>query len=433
MFVYELFEDSNKTAVLSYGRCNPPSIGHAKLIDKILSIPGDHVIVISHTQDNKKNPLTVEEKIQYLQKMYPGKNVFFPASKECPTIVTAASRLYENGYTDLIIVVGADRVEAFTQLFNQYNGVFNDKGQGYEFKSIKVISAGERDPDADGVEGMSASKMREAAITNNVEAFKSGLAPALQPYAEKMMQQISSRLSISKKKIKESFALEFETVDLRTMSEVTNHLHNQRKQFFENKLLDVRRRPAGKTSGLRHLHENADYDSVVQYVNTLKRYGLSDRQKLSVGSKVSVMYLDLNFGFNEIEISGSSNLKEVAEIVTTNDKKIKIIKFTDGDYYPRGPIATFNGKPIDYAIFFKSSEDYNNAIMIAPVAVPDKWQLYINNTAQVSEGEVIPFAKKEPKRVEPTQCKKCGGKLEGGMHDGKRIKICVPCLTMYEL
>ena len=196
MFINELFEDDGaKPAVLTYGRFSPPTIGHTKLVDKLLSIPGDHFVVVSHTQDNKKNPLFADEKIALLRKMYPGKKIFVAATKENPTIITSAITLYNKGYTDLVIVVGSDRVEGFNTLFNQYNGKFNAAGVGYKFNSINVVSAGERDPDADGVEGMSASKMREAAMTDDLAAFTSGLHPALRPEAANIMATVKERLT----------------------------------------------------------------------------------------------------------------------------------------------------------------------------------------------------------------------------------------------
>ena len=211
MFVYNLFESTKDTVVLTYGRMNPPTIGHQKLVDAVLAIPGDHVIMVSHTQDNKKNPLTAQEKVACLKKMYPGKNVFFPASPENPTLITAASNLSAKGYKNLIVVVGADRVAQFETLLNQYNGVFNDEGKGYKFKNIKVVSAGDRDPDADSVEGMSASKMREFAIAGNVNSFALGLPTALKSMATDLVAKIKERLApkvkvkktAMKKKVKE--------------------------------------------------------------------------------------------------------------------------------------------------------------------------------------------------------------------------------------
>ena len=181
---------AGKTAVLTYGRMNPPTVGHAKLIDAVLSIPGEHFVFVSHSQDNKKNPLAVEDKIYYLKKMYPGKDVFYAASKEVPTIFHAATLLYKQGYENLVVVVGADRVAQFDESIRKYNGKFDEKNDGYNFKSIKVVSAGDRDPDAEGVEGISASKMREFALAGDVAGFKQGLHPAIQGEAKGMMQKI---------------------------------------------------------------------------------------------------------------------------------------------------------------------------------------------------------------------------------------------------
>jgi len=202
MFITELFEATKGTAVLAYGRFNPPTIGHQKLIDKVLSIPGDHYIIVSHSQDNKKNPLSAGEKITWLNKMYPGKRCFYAASAESPSIMTWASTLYQKGYKNLIVICGDDRVPAFTALLNQYNGGFNDEGQGYNFNSLEILSSGVRDPDADGAEGMSASKLRELAMAGNENEFKLGLHPALRPFAHKIMTQISSRIGVKKPKKK---------------------------------------------------------------------------------------------------------------------------------------------------------------------------------------------------------------------------------------
>jgi hypothetical protein len=188
-------ESSGKTAVVTYGRMSPPTTGHSKLIDHVLKQKGDHHIIVSHSQDNKKNPLSVEEKIGYLHKMYPDhKQIFHAASKEKPTIFHHAADLYKSGYHHLHVVVGADRVKEFHDSLHKYNGKFDENGNGYHFKSIKVSSAGDRDPDAEGTEGMSASKMRAHAVANNESEFKKGLHPALHSDAKEMMKKIKDRL-----------------------------------------------------------------------------------------------------------------------------------------------------------------------------------------------------------------------------------------------
>ena len=194
-FKQYLEENTGKTAVLSFGRLSPPTTGHQKLIDANLKQHGDHHVIVSHTQDNKKNPLTAEEKLHYLHKMYPEhKHVFSASSKEHPTIFHAAANLHKKGYDHLHVVVGEDRVKEFHESLNKYNGKFDQKGNGYHFKSIKVSSAGHRDPDAEGTEGMSASKMRHHAIEGNTEEFKKGLHPALHAHAEEIMKKIKDRI-----------------------------------------------------------------------------------------------------------------------------------------------------------------------------------------------------------------------------------------------
>jgi hypothetical protein len=190
-----MLESKDRTAVLSYGRMSPPTVGHAKLVDHVLKQPGDHHIYVSHIQDSKKNPLHVSEKIDMLHKMYPKhKQVFHAASKETPTIFHAATKLHKTGYQHLHVVVGADRVQEFHDSLHKYNGKFDKNGNGFHFKSIKVSSAGDRDPDAEGTEGMSASKMRKHAVEGNETEFKKGLHPALHAHAKEIMSTIKGRL-----------------------------------------------------------------------------------------------------------------------------------------------------------------------------------------------------------------------------------------------
>lgn len=193
-FKQYISEGSGKTAVLTFGRFNPPHKGHAKLVDHVLKQSGDHHVVVSHSQDNKKNPLSAAEKVGYLKKMYPNHaHMFHAASSENPSIFHHAARLHAAGYDHLHVVVGADRVDEFRHSLNKYNGKFKD-GKGYHFKSIKVSSGGDRDPDAEGTEGMSASKMRAHALSGNEAGFKQGLHPALHKHAKEMMDKIRSRI-----------------------------------------------------------------------------------------------------------------------------------------------------------------------------------------------------------------------------------------------
>ena len=174
-----------KTAVITFGRFNPPTIGHDKMVKAILKNAkrhgGDPYVFASGSQDAKKNPLPYEEKMVLMQKMFParGYNLFRYAQAKVPTVMHAASKLHEDGYEELVMVVGSDRVNQFKKLLPMYNGVENKPHGFYNFSNIRVESAGERDPDADGAEGMSASKMREFAVNSDFDQFKSGMPNTL--------------------------------------------------------------------------------------------------------------------------------------------------------------------------------------------------------------------------------------------------------------
>lgn len=196
--IKQLLEESEKRGVLAFGRFNPPTQGHAKLVDAALNEPGMKRIYVSHTQDNKKNPLHAEEKIDILHKMYPNHKHFFrKSSKEEPTIFHAAAKMHKEGIKHLTVIAGEDRVKEFQDKLNNYNGKFDDKGNGYHFKSITVKSAGARDPDAEGAEGMSATKMRNAALKGDKKTFRSGLHHNISDKdADDMMKKIKERLGV---------------------------------------------------------------------------------------------------------------------------------------------------------------------------------------------------------------------------------------------
>lgn len=163
-------EGKESTAVMAFGRLNPPTTGHAKLVDKMREIGDGHhkELVVSHSQDAKKNPLSASQKLKHVKRYFPGLHVS-ASSKDEPTLIHHAKRLNQAGHKHLVFVAGSDRTHEYKQLLNKYNG------KEYNFKSIKVVSAGKRDPDAEGTEGMSASKMREHAKSGNFKEFRKGV------------------------------------------------------------------------------------------------------------------------------------------------------------------------------------------------------------------------------------------------------------------
>jgi hypothetical protein len=174
---------AEKTTVFAFGRMNPPTVGHEKLVNKVKEVAkarkADHLIVLSHTKDIRKskrtqikNPLSADVKLKHAKRFFPKTNLKV-SSKESPSYLTHAAELHKSGTQHLIMVGGSDRVEEYHKTLHHFNG--EGEGKLFNFKSIKVVSAGERDPDAEGVEGMSASKMREHAKNNNYDEFKKGI------------------------------------------------------------------------------------------------------------------------------------------------------------------------------------------------------------------------------------------------------------------
>jgi len=176
-FLEFLIEQKEKHAVMAFGRLNPPTIGHEKLVQKVQDVAkevkGSAHLVVSHSQDPKKNPLSAEQKLKHAKRAFPGVNVS-ASDKESPNFLAQAAKLHKQGVTHLHMVGGSDRVDEYHKLLHKYNGVHGPHGH-YDFKQIKVHSAGERDPDAEGVEGMSASKMREHAQKGNFKEFRKGV------------------------------------------------------------------------------------------------------------------------------------------------------------------------------------------------------------------------------------------------------------------
>ena len=173
MLLRDLYEAPGKTAAMAFGRLNPPTIGHAKLVAAIEAQEGDHYLFLSQTQKPKTDPLDFATKMKLAKQFFPGINVGHQAVR---TPIQALEQLQGLGYTDVVFIAGSDRVDGFQKLFDTYNGQPDKTGKvPFKFNSIKVVSAGERDPDADGAEGMSASKMRQAAVDNDLESFKQGV------------------------------------------------------------------------------------------------------------------------------------------------------------------------------------------------------------------------------------------------------------------
>ena len=208
-------QEARGTVSFTFGRFNPPTTGHEKLCDAVKKAnPSDYKIFASQTQNPKKDPLQYAKKIAYMKKSFP---------KHKNSIVVSKSRnIFEilvelNSYENLIMVVGSDRVAEFKRIINEYNGVKARHGF-YEYKTVQVLSAGARDPDAEGVEGMSASKMRAAAVDSDFDSFKLG-TPLKDIDAKKLYFDVRKSMGIRE----ELDLTDYETLrDLYLLDEIWN-------------------------------------------------------------------------------------------------------------------------------------------------------------------------------------------------------------------
>lgn len=219
--------EAAKEVTFTFGRFNPPTTGHEKLLDAVSKVArgGKYVVYASMSTDAKKNPLDYVTKIKYMRKMYPRHARSIILDKKVRTVFDILVKLYDEGATVVNFVVGSDRVPEFDALVNKYNGVKGRHGF-YNFEGgINVISAGERDPDADDVSGMSASKMRAAAAANDFAGFSKGL-PKVFKDGEKLFNDVRKGMGL-----KESYDfrehIQLETVSERREAYVAGELFNE--------------------------------------------------------------------------------------------------------------------------------------------------------------------------------------------------------------
>jgi nicotinamide mononucleotide adenylyltransferase len=194
--------EEEKTIYFTFGRMNPPTIGHGKLLEALAkkASKNPYRIFLSQSTDAKKNPLSYQDKVKAVRKMFPRHARSVMYNKKVRNAMEAASVMYDEGYKNVVMVVGSDRINEFSALLKKYNGKEGRHGF-YNFKNINVVSAGERDPDAEGVEGMSASKMRSFAQNNDFTSFSQGLPKTVSnPDAKKMFNDVRKGMGLKEQK-----------------------------------------------------------------------------------------------------------------------------------------------------------------------------------------------------------------------------------------
>ena len=186
--------EKKKTCVFTFGRYQPPTKGHLKVWEKVADTEGDaHYIYTSHTKDKKRNPLDYNTKIGLIKSALKEHNINAEViDSEAKTIIDVVVDIANKGYNNLIFVGGSDRLDDMVSLIRKYNDKPNAEGNSYHFDSIEGVSAGERDPDSDNVEGISGTKLRQMAIDEDFEGFKNNLAFSDEPTIKEVMKLIQN-------------------------------------------------------------------------------------------------------------------------------------------------------------------------------------------------------------------------------------------------
>lgn len=220
--------EEEREVYFTFGRMNPPTVGHGKVMDTLAMKSGksDYKVFVSQSQDAKKNPLSYSDKIKHTRKMFPKHARNIMVDKSVKTAINAMVALYDQGYKSVTMVVGDDRITEFEVLLKKYNGTKARHGF-YNFKSINIVSAGKRDPDSVGVEGMSASKQRENASKNDFVAFSQGVPKSMSnPDTRKLFNDVRTGMGLKE-------ANEFRNhLELETVSET-------REQYVSGELFGV--------------------------------------------------------------------------------------------------------------------------------------------------------------------------------------------------
>ena len=216
--VNEALDKGNKL-IFAFGRFNPPTTGHGKLMKEVITQArknnANHIVYASASTDKRKNPLDVKTKVKFMKKMFPQNKI--QAAGGTQRTFMEILKFYDKMYGEIIMIAGSDRINEFQKLADKYNGT------DYNYKSVKVVSSGERDPDAEGVTGMSASKMRDMAKNDDYRSFKTGVVGLSATDSKALFNAVKKGMGINEKV--ESF---------------TNFINNDlREEYHQEKIFNI--------------------------------------------------------------------------------------------------------------------------------------------------------------------------------------------------
>jgi len=402
-FLEKLHEDAqtHTPVVMAFGRMNPPTIGHEKLVNRVTQLAKDykapHHIIVSHSMDAKKNPLELASKIKHAKRFFPGANIT-GSSKEKPTFLQHAAALHAAGHDHLVMVAGSDRIPEYEQKLNQYNG--EGPGKLFNFKKIEVKSAGQRDPDAEGAEGMSASKMREHAKSGDFNSFRQGV-PSHVPdnHARALFRDVRKGMGLNedfnrglfkaifvtggpgsgkdiiiREAIAESKAVELNSVqafdllmDKQKLSEKTN---DYRREAIRNRGPLIINGPADDHTRMITIREELEefgYETAMVFVDTTNEASKERNEKLNKSISESIRYdkwqlaqtskeaYRQNFS-NFINFNNSSTFEEIQKDIT--DTYGEINRFIEDKNYNEIAFSWLESRgKISITSLFKENEN----------------------------------------------------------------------------
>ena len=269
-------EAIEKSVTFTFGRFNPPTIGHEKLINKVASVRADdYKIYLSKSQDSDKNPLPPLVKLKLMQKMFSkhSRKIMLNPSN---MILDIATRLYNEGFRKVNMVVGSDRISEFKTMLNKYNDVKSRHGY-YNFNEINIVSAGDRDPDAEGAMGMSASKMREAVKQSDFNSFKKGLPNTLNEIEKKtLFKQMASYMRV---KVRETAGGTLGTATALSLKPT----FNLRNEYVEGRLYKIGELVESKSTDIvgEIVRRGTNYVTISDQNEEFKKLWITDLQYIS--------------------------------------------------------------------------------------------------------------------------------------------------------
>ena len=348
--IHEARNDGNSIA-FTFGRFNPPTIGHEKLINKVKSVRADEYrIYLSRSEDPKKNPLSPRQKLAYMKKMFPShaRNIMINTTN---MILDICTTLYNQGFTEISMVVGSDRVREFDTIIKKYNKVKSRHGF-YNFDKINIVSAGERDPDAEGAAGMSASKMRAAAAKGDLTSFQKGLPRGVN--ADALMKDVRRGMKLAANYMYIQNVRPIATLEEFEQQQIRD-LYIREMIFNINDEVDyIKEDIKGKV-----VRKGTNYVVLEDNNNNLHKAWIWDCIPVSADREVEVREhdLDVDYGFEAV-----SEIKEDLD-AQPQDKDVKKVKGTQPKKYYKNLSKDTKKKRADY---FKNKDTTKNDNRPAP-------------------------------------------------------------------